>query len=71
MIVFGGISDVSDDRYDDVEVYDPSNDTWSSLTVVGAKPLSRFGHVAVWDSVSSVMLMCCGRGGMRVFHSIY
>eukprot|EP00439_Symbiodinium_sp_Y106_P041637 s2424_g5.t1 len=67
MIVFGGISDVSDDRYDDVEVYDPSNDTWSSLTVVGAKPLSRFGHVAVWDSVSSVMLMCCGRGGMRVF----
>ncbi|CAE7309516.1 Atrnl1 [Symbiodinium necroappetens] len=67
MIVFGGISDDPTFKYDDVEVYDPGNDTWTSPAVLGAKPVGRFGHMAVWDSVSSVMLMCCGRAGKNVF----
>ena len=47
--------------------YLPDSDIWSDVTPGGAAPRARVGHIAVWDTSSAAMLICCGQGDTGVY----
>ena len=66
MIAFGGLTD-DKTKLNDVLEYSPGSDSWNAPAITGTKPRPREGHLAVWDTVSNVMLICCGQGDTSVY----